>query len=152
MDIGDLIAGTGNERLQIMLVWTELENSYLGHSAFEGNGLMQDFTFRLFGNNSITTFKINHNYLRSIEPQCFNYLEHVTELDLSHNLISEIQPGSFNKLRKLETISLCNNRLRTFSGTLVLHLPWLRSLYLSTNVIDNNSELEEFYDGELTVR
>lgn len=81
-------------------------------------------------------------HLKSISPEAFDKVTHVTSLDLSNNKINELPESVFSKLTNLEELSLANNcdNLKFISNQFS-SLKKLKSLDVSGKFVYSNSSM-----------
>lgn len=65
-------------------------------------------------NNNITTLLLNHNQIRTIEPEAFGLMAHLLNLDLSGNILDghNLKERQFDDLRHLINLTLERNPLQ----------------------------------------
>lgn len=79
---------------------------YLDVSLNNIERLVKDYAYT---NPILTSFKLCHNNIMSIDPTYFNGVPDLEELDLSYNNLSAVDSDIFTPLTKLAKLNLANN-------------------------------------------
>ncbi|KAM3184572.1 hypothetical protein ACTXT7_008077 [Hymenolepis weldensis] len=78
---------------------------------------------------------LEHNAIKSIDPERLNHLKNLETLLLSHNKILELSAGVFKNLSNLKSLVLSSNGLRCIHSDAFIGLKQLKVLILQNNDI-----------------
>nr|ADM34974.2 Toll-like receptor 21 [Epinephelus coioides]AEK49148.1 TLR21 [Epinephelus coioides] len=87
--------------------------------------------------------RLDHNYLRKIDPFAFQNLTRLKSLNVSSNNISQLNPYVFKDLHNLTYLSLTNNSLKQLPVGIFSTLLNLDTLIMRQNLLTNFSGIAE---------
>ena len=82
---------------------------------------------------NLKVLRLGNCKLKSLDPDVFHYLPHLTNVDLGNNNLDQIDPNLFSLQPYLEALYIHGNRFKTVPSKFLSHIPRLRQLNLGDN-------------------